>query len=139
LQPFVSAAFLAIPLAVNLLAVAGWRGGHRLAACVPLPFLAGAYGIDVYGLTQGGNLAGLFTILAAPPALVWLLLVFVFRLLAALRARRAPDAPRDGAAMGEPGPTPGGWAAVTVREWQGQATLLVDRQRPEDAERGPGA
>jgi len=96
MEQFASGAFLAIPLLINLLAVAGWRKGYRLAALAPLPFLAAAYGFDLYGLIRGGNLAGLFTILAAPPALVWLLLVFAFRVVAALRERRARAAPGDG-------------------------------------------
>lgn len=66
---------LAIPLLIDVLAVWQWRGGKRYAACIPLPFLAVAYAVDLYGVIQGGNLAGLFSMFAGPPAGLWLLAV----------------------------------------------------------------
>lgn len=70
-------AFLTIPLLINVAAVWQWRGGYRYGAIIPLPFLLLAFAVDVNIAVQGGNLAGLFTIFATPPALLVLLVLAV--------------------------------------------------------------
>jgi hypothetical protein len=80
-----SIVLLAIPLLINVAAIWSLRGGFRYAAIIPLPFLVLAYAVDVNGVIQGGNLAGLFTIIAAGPTLLLLLV------LSAVQSFRKPD------------------------------------------------
>ena len=84
---------LAIPLLVNLLAVALLRGGYRILACLPLTVLALAYALDLVSVVGRGNLAGLFTMIAAGPSLALLVVVLAARLTATLldRRRRGQD------------------------------------------------
>jgi hypothetical protein len=63
---------LSIPLLANLLAVALLRGGYRILACLPLTVLALAYALDLVSVVGRGNLAGLFTMIAAGPSLALL-------------------------------------------------------------------
>ncbi len=79
---------LAIPLLVNLLAVALLRGGYRILACLPLTVLALAFALDLVSVTGRGNLAGLFTMIAAGPSLALLVVVLAARLTASLLDRR---------------------------------------------------
>lgn len=91
---------LAIPLFVNILAVALLRGGYRILACLPLVVLALAYALDFLSVIGRGNLAGLFTIIAAGPSLALLVVIFAARLTASLldrwRRRRNQTVDADG-------------------------------------------
>lgn len=82
---------LAVPLLINIFAVSRLRGGYRILACLPLMVLALAYALDLVSLIGRGNLAGLFTIIAAGPSLALLAALLVARLTAAYlnRAGRA--------------------------------------------------
>src|SRR4051812_17537490 len=88
---------LAIPMFVNLLAVALLRGGYRVFACLPLPVLALAYALDLISVVGRGNLAGLFTMIAAGPSLALLVVVLAARLTASLvdRGRRGRNVTGD--------------------------------------------
>lgn len=79
---------LSIPLLVNLLAVALLRGGYRILACLPLMVLALAYALDLVSVVGRGNLAGLFTMIAAIPSLALLVVVLAARLTSTLLDRR---------------------------------------------------
>lgn len=68
---------LAVPLILNIVAVWNWRGSYRYAACIPLPFVALAFVGDVQMVIKGGNLAGLLTIFAGSPALLFLFILAI--------------------------------------------------------------
>lgn len=73
---------LAVPLFIDLAALASWRGGYRYGALIPLPFLLLAFAVDVNSVLRGGNLAGLFTIFATVPTLLLLLVLAVAQTIA---------------------------------------------------------
>lgn len=59
---------LLIPLLIDIAAIWSWRGGYRYVAMIPLPFLVLAFAVDLNSMIQGGNLTGLFSIMAAAPS-----------------------------------------------------------------------
>ena len=68
---------LAVPLLIDMAAIASWRGGYRYGALIPLPFLLLAFAVDVNSVLQGGNLSGLLTLFATVPTLLLLLALAV--------------------------------------------------------------
>jgi hypothetical protein len=60
---------LAVPLLVTIPTVDFLRGGYRILACLPLLVVALAYALDLVSVVGRGNLAGLFTMIAAGPSL----------------------------------------------------------------------
>jgi hypothetical protein len=64
---------LGIPLTVNVLAVWHWRGRYGRLPVIVLVVLGLAFVVDVVGAMQGGNLAGVWSIIAGPPAMLLLI------------------------------------------------------------------
>lgn len=71
---------LSIPSLLSIAAVVLWRGLSRGAALIVLMVLGAAFVADAYSAYHHGNLTGLFTIIAALPSLILLLLVRVVSL-----------------------------------------------------------
>jgi len=65
----------AIPLTINVLTIWKLRGGCRYAALIPFPFLAFAFFLDIKSVVEHHKLAGVFSMIAGPPALLFLLLL----------------------------------------------------------------
>jgi hypothetical protein len=68
----------AYPVA-QLLALLRWRGRFFWLALVPIPVMAAAVWLFLVGLQQQSNLAPIFIVFAAPPCLLWLGIVSLFR------------------------------------------------------------
>ena len=64
---------LGIPLTVNVLAVWHWRGRYGRLPVIVLVVLGLAFVVDVVGAMQGGNLTGIWSIIAGPPAMLLLI------------------------------------------------------------------
>ena len=64
---------LAIPLIVNVLAVWHWQGRYGRLPVIVLVVLGLAFVVDVVGALQGGNLAGVWSIIAGPPTMLLLI------------------------------------------------------------------
>ena len=79
LRLLVAIAFLSVPFLLCVLAVWRWRGGSRLAAVILMAVTGYALAIDIYGVIQGGNLAGILTITASVPTLLFLAILAVAR------------------------------------------------------------
>lgn len=77
---FLATMVLSIPLLLNIAVVALWRGPSRGAAVIVLLVLGAAFAADAYSAYHHGNLTGLFTIIAAFPSLILLLLIRVVSL-----------------------------------------------------------
>jgi hypothetical protein len=95
--------FLAGPLILSIVAVALLRGGYRILACLPCLVLALAYALDLVSVVNRGNLAGLFTMIAAGPCLGMLAVVLVAKLtawLVKLARRRRDGTTRDDGSQG---------------------------------------
>jgi hypothetical protein len=75
------AVMMALPtyLVVQLIVLIRWRGAAFWAATVPLVVMGTAFAAFVQGTRTGSNLAPLFMVLAAPPCLLWLWIVSLFR------------------------------------------------------------
>jgi hypothetical protein len=78
---------LAIPLLVNIPAVPYLRDGYRITACVPLLVPTRPTPSTSVSVIGRGNLAGLFTMIAAGPSLALLGVVLTARLTASLLDR----------------------------------------------------
>jgi len=63
---------LFVPFLLCALAVWRWRGVSRFAAAILLVVTGYALATDIYGAVQGGNLAGILTMTASVPTLVFL-------------------------------------------------------------------
>lgn len=68
----------AYPVA-QVLALMRWKGKFFWLALVPLPIMGAAVLLLLVGLQQQSNLAPIYLILAAPPCLLWLGIVSLFR------------------------------------------------------------
>ena len=79
LRLLVAIAFLSVPFLLCVWAVWRWRGGSRLAAVILMAVTGYALAIDIYGVIQGGNLAGILTITASVPTLLFLAILAVAR------------------------------------------------------------
>lgn len=75
-------------LVLQLMFALGWRGGWRRAALVPLLVTIPAYIASLSALVAGGNLWPLWIIFASPPALLYLVVLWLLR----ARAVRTPRA-----------------------------------------------
>ena len=66
---------LLLPILLYAIAVWRWRGSLRSRAAILLSVLVLLLAMDIIGAIQGGNLAGIWTILAFVPALLILLVL----------------------------------------------------------------
>lgn len=82
---------LSIPLLLNIAAVLLWRGPSRGAAAIVLLVLGSAFAADAYSAYHHGNLTGLFTIIAALPSLILLLLIWAVSLAVGLGRQRSGE------------------------------------------------
>ena len=60
---------------MQLRALKRYRGGWRIAACVPLVTLGAALAVAVVGSLAGSNLAPIWVVFALPPCFVWMLVL----------------------------------------------------------------
>lgn len=63
---------LFVPFLLCALAWWRWRGGSRFVAAILLVVTGYALATDIYGAIHGGNLAGILTITASLPTLLFL-------------------------------------------------------------------
>jgi hypothetical protein len=68
---------LLLPILLYALAVWRWRGALRSRAAVVMSVLVLLLAMDVIGAIQGGNLAGIWTIIAFVPSLAILLVLAI--------------------------------------------------------------
>ena len=66
---------LLLPIVLCALAVWRWRGSLRVLAAILLAVQGMGLAIDINGAIQGGNLAGIWTMLAFVPSLLILLVL----------------------------------------------------------------
>ena len=69
--------FLFLPFSLCVLAVWRWRGVSRFGAAILLVATGYALATDIYGAIHGGNLAGVLTIAASLPTLLFLAILAV--------------------------------------------------------------
>jgi hypothetical protein len=75
------AVMLALPvyLVVQIIVLLRWRGWPFRLALIPLAVMGLAFAAFLNGTRAGSNLAPIFMVLAAPPCLIWLWIVSLFR------------------------------------------------------------
>jgi hypothetical protein len=81
---FGMALFASVPiyLIVQICFAWAWRGGWRIAALGPLIVTLPAFAWTAQGAWHGGNLAAIPMLFAAAPSLVYLIIVWIVRLVA---------------------------------------------------------